>query len=142
MSQFPKRSVVVPVDFSKESLEAVNVALELVDEPGHLRVVHVLRDVSTAELEDMWEEPKQQDAHDQAHQALRETFSGAKYHGIEFEVIFGDPGESIVDCASRQHAELIVIPSHGRTGLKRLMIGSVAERVVRLSHCPVLVLRK
>lgn len=142
MSQFPKRSVVVPVDFSTESLEAVDVALDLVDEPAHLRVVHVLRDVSTAELEEMWEQPDQQDAHDQAHQMLREKLSDAKYQGIEFEVIFGDPGESITDCASRHAAELIVIPSHGRTGLKRLLIGSVAERVVRLSHCPVLVLRK
>ena len=142
MSQFPKRSVVAPVDFSAESIEAVDVALELVDEPAHLCVIHVLRDVSTAELEDMWEGPDQQDAHDQAHQALKEKFSDAKYQGIEYEVVFGDPGESIVDCASRHHADLIVIPSHGRTGLKRLLIGSVAERVVRLSHCPVLVLRK
>ena len=38
--------------------------------------------------------------------------------------------------------DLIVLPSHGRTGLARLMIGSVAERVVRLAHCPVLVLRE
>jgi nucleotide-binding universal stress UspA family protein len=34
------------------------------------------------------------------------------------------------------------MPSHGRTGLQRLLIGSTAERVVRLSHCPVLVLKK
>ena len=38
-------------------------------------------------------------------------------------------------------ADLIVMPSHGRSGVKRLLIGSVAERVVRLAHCPVLVLR-
>ena len=44
--------------------------------------------------------------------------------------------------AQEKHAELIVIPSHGRTGITRLLIGSVAERVVRLAHCPVLVLRK
>ncbi len=43
--------------------------------------------------------------------------------------------------AEQLHAELIVMPSHGRTGLSRLFIGSVAERVVRLAHCPVLILK-
>ena len=47
----------------------------------------------------------------------------------------------ITELAAELKADLIVLPSHGRTGLKRLLIGSVAERVVRLAHCPVLVLR-
>jgi nucleotide-binding universal stress UspA family protein len=57
------------------------------------------------------------------------------------EVVFGAPAEEIAQFAQRDQSELIVLPSHGRTGLARLMIGSVAERVVRLAHCPVLVLR-
>ena len=46
------------------------------------------------------------------------------------------------ELASSEQAELIVLSSHGRTGISRLLIGSVAEKVVRLAHCPVLVLRK
>jgi nucleotide-binding universal stress UspA family protein len=57
-------------------------------------------------------------------------------------VRIGDPGHEIADCAAEIGADLVVISSHGRKGVKRLLIGSVAERVVRLSHCPVLVLRK
>ncbi len=44
--------------------------------------------------------------------------------------------------AKKIDADLIVMPSHGRTGLKRLLIGSVAERVVRMAKCPVMVLRR
>lgn len=58
------------------------------------------------------------------------------------EVRIGDPGVEIVKVATELKAGLIVMPSHGRTGLKHLLLGSVAERVVRTATCPVLVLRK
>ena len=51
------------------------------------------------------------------------------------------PRLGLADPAARSNAHSIVLPPHGRTGLTRLLIGSVAERGVRLSHCPVLVLR-
>ena len=60
---------------------------------------------------------------------------------VDFHVRFGDPGREIAAFAESQHADLIVMPSHGRTGLSRILIGSVAERVVRLAHCPVLILK-
>ena len=56
--------------------------------------------------------------------------------------MIGDAGSEIVSYADRVSAELIVIPSHGRSGIKHLLMGSVAERVVRHAHCPVLVLKK
>ena len=73
---------------------------------------------------------------------VRERLADAKYSGVQIDVEIGDPGQCIVDFAESVQADLIVTPSHGRTGVKRLLIGSVAERVVRLAHCPVLVLRK
>ena len=53
----------------------------------------------------------------------------------------GDPGSEIVSFANEVNANMIIMPSHGRTGISRLLIGSVAERVLRLASCPVLVLR-
>jgi nucleotide-binding universal stress UspA family protein len=73
--------------------------------------------------------------------ALRQRLSDKKYAATPIEILFGDPGHEITDYAERVEADLIVMPSHGRTGLSRLLIGSVAERVIRLAHCPVLVLR-
>ncbi len=56
-------------------------------------------------------------------------------------VVEGDPAAHIVAVAERERADLLVISTHGRTGMKRLVLGSVAERVIRQSPHPVLVVR-
>jgi len=72
---------------------------------------------------------------------LRDRFGDDRYRGAHIVVIFGDAGQEITDYALTHRAEMIVLPSHGRTGMKRWLLGSVAERVCRYAHCPVLVLR-
>jgi nucleotide-binding universal stress UspA family protein len=142
MNWLPKKKVVVPVDFSDESLAALDVALQLVDGPGNVDVIHVLPELNVAEPGVIWDEIDDESRCRHAEQALREKLADARYQGAGVHCAVGDAGHEITDFASREKADLIVMPSHGRTGLKRLLIGSVAERVVRLSHCPVLVLRK
>ena len=56
-------------------------------------------------------------------------------------VVHGSPAEEIIRCALDQAVDLIVIATHGRTGLRHLLMGSTAERVIRHGHCPVLVVR-
>jgi nucleotide-binding universal stress UspA family protein len=53
----------------------------------------------------------------------------------------GAPFQEIMDVATAQHVDLIIMGTHGRTGLPHLLLGSVAERLVRLAPCPVLVVR-
>ena len=53
----------------------------------------------------------------------------------------GSPSLKIVETAEAEHVDLIVMATHGRTGLSHLMVGSVAERVVRTAPCPVLTIR-
>lgn len=142
MSWFPKRTVVVPVDFSDDSLAAVDVALDLVAEPSGVQVLHVLPEASMMDPDPVWLEIDNANRSERTIEALRERLPGERYEQVQVEVEFGDPGYRIADFAQRVGAEVIVIPSHGRTGLKHMLLGSVAERVVRLSHCPVLVLRK
>ena len=142
MSWFPKRTVVVPVDFSDDSLAAVDTALELVADPSGVQVIHVLPEASMMDPDPVWLEIDNANRSERTVEALRERLPGEKYERVQVEIEFGDPGYRIADFAQRVCAELIVIPSHGRTGLKHMLLGSVAERVVRLSHCPVLVLRK
>lgn len=60
--------------------------------------------------------------------------------GVSFHISFGDPGHEIVEKAKELKADCIVIPTHGRGGIEHMLLGSVAERVVRLSSCPVIVL--
>ena len=142
MAYFPKRLVVVHVDFSEDSLAAVAVGRQLVDSPEHLHIIHVLIDVAPLEAGEVWGVVDHQPRLEQAEKALREKIAGPEYHGAKLAVLLGEPAHGIADYAQDKGAELIVIPSHGRTGITRLLIGSVAERVIRLAHCPVLVLRK
>ena len=142
MTWCPKNLVIVPIDFSPESIEAIDVGLELVDRPAHLHVLHVVIDVTPLEAGEVWGVIDPQARIAQMEKVLEERLAGPRYAGIQTTVVFGEPAHSIANFAQEKAAELIVIPSHGRTGLTRLLIGSVAERVVRLAHCPVLVLRK
>lgn len=61
---------------------------------------------------------------------------------IETKVMIGDPSWDICKTAEEQGCDLVVMGSHGRTGLGHVLLGSVAERVVRLSSCPVLVVSR
>ena len=142
MSWFPKRKVVVPIDFSDPSLAAVDTALELVDDPSHLYLIHVLPLMTDYELGMVWTNINDEERTERARAAIQERLTGPKYKGVHIEIGLGDPGHEIVDFAETNHAELIVMPSHSRSGLTRLLIGSVAERVVRLAHCPVLVMKQ
>jgi len=56
------------------------------------------------------------------------------------EVVIGDPVEMIVDYADKQDADMIIMCTHGSKGIEKIMLGSVTERVLRLAHCPVLVM--
>jgi len=61
--------------------------------------------------------------------------------GYEIEVMVGDPGIEILQLAKRLRADLIVMATHGRKGFRHIVLGSVAEAVVREAPCPVLTVR-
>jgi nucleotide-binding universal stress UspA family protein len=142
MNWLPKQSVVVPTDFSGESLAAVDLALQLAAGASAVHVVHVLPELVVIEPSVAWATIEDEDRIEATERQLAAALEAEKYQGVTVKVLVGDPGHSIADYAQDLGADLIVLPSHGRTGLKRMLIGSVAERVVRLAHCPVLVIRK
>jgi nucleotide-binding universal stress UspA family protein len=59
----------------------------------------------------------------------------------EAKVRYGDPAEEILDHAARDHIDLVAMATHGRTGLKRVVLGSVAEKVLRSAPVPMLLVR-
>lgn len=142
MSWIPKERVVVPVDFSDRSIAAVEAALTLVADATHLHIIHVLPPMLDYEAGLVWTNLHDEARVEQAQKTLRERLPDDRYQGYHLSVVVGDPGHEIADFAADVQADLIVLPSHGRTGLSRMLIGSVAERVVRLAHCPVLVLKE
>jgi nucleotide-binding universal stress UspA family protein len=141
MSWLPKHCIVVPVDFSEQSMGALDLALGLVDDTSNVHVIHVLPPMSVFEVRAAWTDTEYGGRPQRCETALRQRFRAPKYDKVQISVASGDPGQEIADFAKQIGADLIVLSSHGRTGPSRLLIGSVAERVVRLAHCPVLVLR-
>ncbi|MGK7871976.1 MAG: universal stress protein [Xenococcaceae cyanobacterium] len=142
MSLFSTNRVLVPVDFSEESFQAQKLTLDFVEDASHLYVLHVLPDINPGDPGVMWNTIDDQTRKQHVQKVFRERFNGSEYEGIHFSVARGDPSSEIIDYAKEQDIDLIVIPSHGRTGLSRFFLGSVAERVIRFAHCPVLVLRR
>ena len=138
--------ILVPVDFSRASLEALDDALELAESVGaRVDVLHV---VETIEFVPLVGPPTTLDAarRDVRHAArqrlerLRRKLGDRRCEiGVTLEV--GAPHRLIVHSARKLAVDLIVIATHGRSGLSRLLLGSVAEKVVRTADCPVLTIR-
>jgi nucleotide-binding universal stress UspA family protein len=141
MSWLQKKCVIVPIDFSPESFAALSPAREFVDDVAHLHILHVLTRLPAAEPGVLWQTVNDRTRITYVKAKLHEQLDASEYENIQIGVVTGDPSTEIVKYAQHHHADLIVMPSHGRTGIDHFLRGSVAERVVRFSHCPVLVLR-
>jgi nucleotide-binding universal stress UspA family protein len=143
------RSILCPVDFSESSLDAVELALRLLDPGGDgLTLLHVLDlpasysghpeaaafvsalDVkSTAQLDSILTSPA--------------TTAAAAKATIKRSTRVGNPGRQILAMLeSEPRYDLVVVGTHGRTGLRRVVLGSIAEKIVRNAPCPVIVARK
>lgn len=143
MPFLPKKTVVVPVDFSSCSARAIRTALELASSPENTHVIHVIRPLNPVSPLGVWgDEDVEQKRIDNAKKHLDTFLASNDIEGVTTAVELGSEGTQIVEYADRHKAELVVIPSHGRSGVKRALLGSVAERVIRHAHCPTLVLRR
>jgi nucleotide-binding universal stress UspA family protein len=81
------------------------------------------------------------DPNEEALTRLQDLMRGAFDGQWNAEVAVGHPADTIVRMAQERGADLIVMGTHGRTGLQHVLLGSVAEKVVRLAPCPVLTVR-
>ena len=142
MTWLLRKTVLVPVDFSDDSLASLSVAAELTQDVSCIEVIHVLPVLEPAEPGIIWHTIDDTSRVEHAEEALAKALANAGYAGVKITVQFGDPGYEIARYAEEISADLVVIPSHGRSGITRILLGSVTERVVRLARCPVLVLKK
>lgn len=136
------RRVVVPIDFSSCSQVAFDCAVGLACEFGaELLLVHVIDsysypfgdEYSALHTADLVEEARASAQIQMREMAVRASGRSSVW------VAVGSPALRICDAANKE-SDLLVIPTHGRTGLGHVLIGSVAERVVRHAACPVLVI--
>jgi universal stress protein A len=133
-------------DYSKASARALDEAIALAKQNGaELLVLHVIdpvppyaagEDIGGAELYMKLEETTKQEA-ENSMKKLIEKLRKLKVNAKSL-LLRGTAPEQIVRTAKSRRANLIVIGTHGRTGLSKLFMGSVANKVVSTAHCPVL----
>ena len=142
MPWLPKKTVVLPVDFSDSSADALATALQMVAGPADLHVIHVLLPLDYMSPGMVFDSVNEKSRTDASRKSLTEFLQKHSAAGAKIIVEHGDPGLGITEYAKTVKADLIVVPSHGYHGIKRFVLGSVAERVIRHADCPVLVLRR
>lgn len=142
------RRIVYATDFSRASRRAGELAqglagslkAELILCHVYGRVVPVVAGspapaVPPELIQELWDKEKESAGRQLADLAKTMRRGGVR---VSTRLVSGTPARGIVDVARRGHADLLVLGTHGRTGVRRFLLGSVAERVVRTARCPVL----
>lgn len=135
--------IVVATDFSEASEKAARVALDLAAKTGaRVHLVHVWQQELSAEdshhARDPVDEPEPS-----AQRAMRAALwrYRAEAHDVDGVVVCGDPRDAVSAVVTEKKAELLVVGTHNRRGLRRALLGSVAEALARDAPCTVLVVR-
>ena len=131
------KKILAPTDFSELSGEGVRYACHLAKEVGAQVIVMnviILDEPNTTTKGEI-----------EAHKARLAEFVAktVPHRGADLKVrevvVAGQAYNAIVECATNEHVDLVVMSTHGRSGLSRMLIGSVTDRLVRAAKCPVLV---
>lgn len=136
------KKILFPTDFSHTGDAALRFATSLAKEGGgKLIIVHAEEPPMAYGGGEMYygiPEPSQEDQW----KMLRAIVPSDTTVPVEHRLLVGDPADAVTQLAEDEGVDMIVLGSHGRTGLTRLLMGSVAEAIVRKAHCPVLVYKQ
>jgi nucleotide-binding universal stress UspA family protein len=142
----PIHHVLVPTDFSTSAEQALDYAIRLARTfNARLTLLHVIQPVPMGGVDMGVALPEAylQEVEEAAQGSLEEALARVTAAGLTAEqvVLYGVPFQEIVETAKARQVDLIVMGTQGRTGFMHVLLGSVAERVVRLAPCSVLVVR-
>jgi nucleotide-binding universal stress UspA family protein len=143
------RKVLLPTDFSSCANYALSYAASIARATGATIIcVHVVEPIVPAVGYTGLAEPMpmadiSEQLEDSAERQLPQLAECEEFNGLDVEevIVHGDAAAEIVRVAGEREVDLIVVSSHGRTGLGRILFGSTAEAVVRHASCPVLVVK-
>jgi universal stress protein A len=140
------RKILVPLDFSAHSRKALNYAVKLAGQFGsEVTIINIVAPVIYAEgmvlpaaMENL---DRVSEEHAQAE--LDKIAEEVRSHNVKCDthVLLGHPSDEIVNYAKKHETDLLLITTHGRTGLQHFLLGSTAERILRHAPCPVMVVR-
>jgi nucleotide-binding universal stress UspA family protein len=139
---WPPKTILHPTDFSASSKEAFSLACRLAEaNQAKIIVIHAFAPAVMAPTEMQPPPEIEQEAKEEAMRQLGRVRSKSQTAKVQHLLIAGMAVEVILDAAMNMKADLIVMGTQGRSGLRRLMLGSVAEHVLRKAPCPVLTVR-
>ena len=142
MVLFSKDHILVPIDFSEESFQALKDTIAFAESTiSTVHAIHVLSPLEPTEPGNIWQSVDTEKRKENVKDSFTKAFPDSKAYGVDLVIEEGEASAKIIDYAEHHDIGLIVMPSRGRTGLSRFLMGSVTERVMRFAHCPVLVLR-
>ncbi len=140
---FPFKKILVPVDFDESSLNALEIAAKLAQQSdGTVCVLHVVPvDMDVSGMPQYVDLIKRQEGLDSERLT---AIAKQQLAAVKWEIIdeMGRPADVVARTATKLGADLIVMVTHGRRGLARLIEGSIAEEVLRKAPCPVLAVRR
>jgi nucleotide-binding universal stress UspA family protein len=141
----PIEKIICPTDFSEPSIEGLKAANELADHFGaQIILLHAIAPMPTmagaGAPTGFHIPPVLKEMEGKASEELERIKSEKLYKSFEARtmVIYGKPATEIIRIAEEEKADIIVIATHGQSGWRRFLSGSVTERVVRTASCPVL----
>ena len=142
------RHVLLPIDGSPQSQSALEFALREFPE-ANITLIHVIDPVEAGFSSQATAFGRAEEWYDEAREIAEELFEDARERAadgghegsVDSTVELGRPARTIVDYADENDVDQIVLGSHGRSGVSRILLGSVAETVVRRSPVPVTVVR-
>jgi len=140
----PIHTILHPTDYSEHSQNAFQLACALARDYGARLIVLHAMPVGTTELlvlSQLGTQEKTESIKESLWNELRKIQPPDASIAVEHRLEDGDPDKEICRVVQESHADLIVMGTHGRTGLSRLLMGSVAEQVMRQAECPVLTVR-
>ncbi len=140
-------TIVVPTDFSSAAEKALELAAQLARQAGPAKILLVNAYAVPLELEALAIYGAKQVYEELAAESdkqLKEILERLRKKGVSGESMgnHGRPEDVIVELARERKADLIVMGTHGRTGVPHVLLGSVAERVIRNAPCPVITVKK
>ena len=148
ISKIEFKNILVATDGSRYSTAAVSEAIGIAKKnKGKLTVIAVVpAELATPTDIEFVATQRELIAEKEMHTAeknAKDVKEAAVKAGVEVQafVMTGKPADAVIEIAKEKNADLIVVGSHGRTGLEKLLMGSVAERVIVLSSCAVLVVK-
>jgi universal stress protein A len=139
---FPFKRILAPVDFDQTSLKALELAAKVAKQnEGMVSVLHIVPvEIDLSGMPQYTDLIKRQEGLDREKLSMiaKDYLADVKWEIVDE---MGSPAEVVAEVASKLPADLIVMVTHGRRGLARLVEGSIAEKVLRIAPCPVLALR-